>query len=72
MFESTTKAIENAGGIAAAAKALGLTAPAVRAWVVAGRIPPARVIPVERISGVSRHDLRPDIYPREDAHEAAE
>lgn len=28
-------------------------------------VPAERVLEVERITGVSRHDLRPDIYPRE-------
>jgi DNA-binding transcriptional regulator YiaG len=28
-----------------------------------GRIPPERVLEVESKTGVSRHDLRPDIYP---------
>jgi DNA-binding transcriptional regulator YdaS (Cro superfamily) len=29
------------------------------------RIPAERVLPIEAITGISRHDLRPDIYPRE-------
>jgi DNA-binding transcriptional regulator YdaS (Cro superfamily) len=31
-----------------------------------GRVPAERVLEVERITGVSRHDLRPDLYPREE------
>ena len=31
-----------------------------------GRVPAERVLEVERVTGVSRHDLRPDLYPRED------
>jgi DNA-binding transcriptional regulator YdaS (Cro superfamily) len=31
-----------------------------------GRVPAERVLEVERLTGVSRHDLRPDLYPRED------
>jgi len=30
-----------------------------------GRIPAERVLEIERLTGVSRHDLRPDLYPRE-------
>lgn len=30
-----------------------------------GKIPAERVLEIERISGVSRHDLRPDLYPRD-------
>lgn len=29
------------------------------------KVPAERVLEVERVSGVSRHDLRPDLYPRE-------
>jgi DNA-binding transcriptional regulator YdaS (Cro superfamily) len=32
-----------------------------------GRVPAKRVIAVERISGVSRRELRPDLYPAEQA-----
>jgi len=28
-----------------------------------GRVPAERVLHIERITGVSRHDLRPDLYP---------
>lgn len=30
-------------------------------------IPPTRVLEIERVTGISRHDLRPDLYPRERA-----
>lgn len=35
---------------------------AVSQW---DRVPSERVLEVERVTGVSRHDLRPDLYPRE-------
>lgn len=54
------RAKERAGGQAALAKAIGLSAQAVSQW---GRVPPLRVLDVERASGVSRHELRPDLYP---------
>ena len=28
-------------------------------------VPPLRVLEVERVTGISRHDLRPDVYPLE-------
>lgn len=55
-------AIERAGGITALARGLGITHNAIYSWQ---RVPAERVLDVERLSGVSRHDLRPDIYPRE-------
>jgi len=45
---------------AAISQALGITTGAVAKWK---RVPAERVLAVERLSGISRHDLRPDIYP---------
>lgn len=57
------------GGLAAAIAAvdsvsdladkLGLTLQAVCQW---SKVPPERCLDVERVTGVSRHILRPDIY----------
>jgi len=56
------RAIEAAGGPAALAVALGVSSQAVSQWE---RCPAHRVIAVEAAAGgaVSRHDLRPDLYP---------
>jgi DNA-binding transcriptional regulator YdaS (Cro superfamily) len=43
------------------AAGLGLNKSAVYQWK---RVPASRVLDVERITGISRHDLRPDLYPR--------
>lgn len=48
------------GRISAIARALGITAWAVAKW---RRVPAERVLAVERITGIPRHVLRPDIYP---------
>jgi DNA-binding transcriptional regulator YdaS (Cro superfamily) len=59
------RAIEAAGGPAELARFItqnheNITAQAICDWK---RCPPTRVLMVERASGVSRHELRPDIYP---------
>lgn len=36
-----------------------------------GRVPAERVIEVERRTGIARHELRPDIYPPEEAEARA-
>ena len=54
----TTKAIKDAGGGATLAAALKITRQAVYQW---DRVPP-HVWDVERITGVSRHQLRPDLF----------
>lgn len=46
------------------ASELGITAGAVSQW---DRVPAVRVIEVEKITGIPRHVLRPDIYPLEAA-----
>ena len=61
MSEAALKAaIEKAGGYAKLGRALGISGPAISQW---RECPPLRVIAVEKVSGVSRHDLRPDLYP---------
>jgi TorA maturation chaperone TorD len=57
-------AIENAGGVAALARLLGIAQPSVSNWT---RVPAERVITVETLTGVSRDILRPDLYRGEAA-----
>lgn len=64
---ATEHAIQKAGGGATLASALNLTRQAIYQWRL---VPSQHVLEVERISGVSRHDLRPDLYPREKKPEA--
>lgn len=50
-----------AGGSAGLARALGgITSQAVSQW---RQVPPERVLDVERVTGVPRQELRPDLYP---------
>src|SRR3954471_13621714 len=56
------EAIRRAGGQKALARELGVAKQAIQQWK---RCPPVRVLEVERITGVFRHDLRSDIYPIE-------
>ena len=44
---------------------LKITKHAVGKWRKRGRVPAERVLAVERETGISRHDLRPDLYPRD-------
>lgn len=38
---------------------LGITPGALSQWA---QVPPERALDVERITGISRHELRPDVY----------
>ena len=59
--EALQRAIAAAGGVGALAAPLGITAQAISQW---DEVPPLRVLAVERISGISREHLRPDLYPK--------
>lgn len=65
---SLQKAIEALGGVVRLAAAVGVTPSAVSQW---RWTPATRVLQIERASGISRHELRPDIYPPADAAASA-
>ncbi len=65
------KAVAIAGGQTALARKINLKQAYVWGWLQSGRIPAERVIAVEAATGISRHELRPDIYPVENAKQAA-
>lgn len=62
--EALERAIKAVGGLAGLATPLGITAQAISQW---DEVPPLRVLAVERVSGIPRHELRPDLYPPEKA-----
>lgn len=66
-FEALQAAVHRAGTQELFAEALGVSQPTVSRWVkVTKQLPAEYVLKAERLFGVSRFDLRPDIYPRED------
>lgn len=72
-FEALSMAVDIAGSQSAFARMLGVSQPTVWKWLQSTkRLPAEYVLPAERGTGVSRHLLRPDIYPRDlppfDAH----
>jgi DNA-binding transcriptional regulator YdaS (Cro superfamily) len=70
-MDATQIAIRNAGGPTALARLLGVTPQAVGQWKL---VPPDKVLQVEQASGVSRHELRPDVFGEKPAsmNQAAE
>lgn len=67
-MSAINKAIEIVGGRKALADALSVSYEAVRQWTDR-RVPAERVLDIERLTGgqVTRHELRPDLYPQESA-----
>lgn len=63
MKDAVERAIKAAGTASALAKALKISEQAVSQWRRGERpVPANRVLDVERITGVSRHELRPDVF----------
>lgn len=63
-LDALCEAVERAGSQSAIARALGVAQPTVWKWLHKSKQLPAEyVLTAERLYGVSRHLLRPDIYP---------
>lgn len=54
------RAIKAAGGPSALGRLLGVSSQNISQW---WQVPAERVLAVERHTGVSREELRPDLYP---------
>ena len=57
--------IKAGGGQSELARKLDIRQQAISQWVARGRVPAERVLEVERVTGVPRQQIRPDIYPVE-------
>lgn len=68
-FEALSLAVDRAGSQSALARLVGCSNTAVWKWVQSSKRMPAEfVLRAEQATGVSRHVLRPDIYPVEVPH----
>jgi len=54
--------IKQSGGIGALSKALRISPQAIHKWRKKGGVPLDRVIEVEKLSGVPREQLRPELF----------
>ncbi len=67
-------AIKAAGTQQALADKLGIRSASISEWKSRGRVPAERVLEIETQTGISRHELRPDVFgpaPAESATERA-
>lgn len=53
------EAIAAAGGVRALARKIGVTHPAILGWNL---VPVDRMLAIEKVTGVPRERLRPDLY----------
>lgn len=60
-IKSIEKAAAAVGSKSELARRLGVKVQSIQQWK---RIPAERVLEVERITGIARHKLRPDLYPK--------
>ena len=59
MIEIVQRAAERVGGVTKLSSALGIKHPSLHSWK---QVPATRVIDIERITGIPREELRPDLY----------
>lgn len=57
--------MDAAGGAKAVADHFGLSYEAVRLWCEEGKVPPKRVLAMEELTGVPRHELNSDVFGTE-------
>jgi DNA-binding transcriptional regulator YdaS (Cro superfamily) len=63
--QALTQAVNRVGSQSALARICGVSQAAVWKWIDTGAVLPAEhVFTVETATGVLRHELRPDLYPR--------
>ena len=69
--DAVAECCKMAGSQAALGKVLGVSQTSVWRWLKGySPFPAEYVLATERLYGVSRHDLRPDIYPIEESRTA--
>ncbi|AJP72949.1 transcriptional regulator [Sphingomonas hengshuiensis] len=69
---SLARAVRVAGSQSKYARLIGVAQQTVHDWLKKKRpLPAEHVLKTEAETGVSRHDLRPDLYPRESATDHA-
>lgn len=57
------KAIQSQGSARSLATSLGVSSMAISKWRNRGLVPADRVIPIFSVTGITPHELRPDLYP---------
>jgi len=61
-MKALDRAVEKAGSQLRLASILGIKPPSVTGWYDRGRVPAERCIAIESATGVTRYELRPDVF----------
>ena len=59
MDEGLKAAVDAAGGVRALARLLGISFQSIQQWK---KVPAERMLEIERVTGIGRERLRPDLY----------
>lgn len=70
-MDALDKAVKAAGGVTSLADSLGVGQSAVSNWRKRRRVPPGHVIRIEVFTGVSRHELCPEVFGPADEMDTA-
>ena len=62
-LDALNRAVDKSGGRKAFVESLGINYSTIQKWRERG-VPARWVLKIEEVSGISRHDLDPDLYPR--------
>lgn len=62
-MKAIERAVKAAGGQSALARVMKVSPQLVYFWQKKGQVPVKHVLAMEKLTGVSRYDLRPDVYP---------
>jgi len=65
------KAIKVAGSQSQLSRLIGESQQNISHWLNKGKVPAEQALPIEKLTGVPRYELRPDIYPPEEYKEAS-
>jgi DNA-binding transcriptional regulator YdaS (Cro superfamily) len=61
-LKALESAIEKAGGLSGLSRLIRVSRQAVLQWRMNGAVPPKKALAVEDATGVSKEQLRPDLY----------
>lgn len=69
--DALKNAIQAAGSQSELSRLIGESQQSISHWLNKSKVPAEQVIPIEKLTGIPRYELRPDIYPPEEYKKAS-